>query len=216
MEPSSRLQVCSKCGLTLPHTIQFFPPNKSCRDGLTSQCRTCFRGLLQKWKRRNSARLAEKRRADYAARYGARQRELERARQMRAPYKVKAAAMASGIYGRCRERGWPKPDWLSPTAIEAWLKRQPVCECCGVVFHVGRTKTGHKQPNSPSIDRFDNASGYEWDNVRLICWRCNNIKRDYTANDLRRVADWMTIPNRSSSPPADKIPAVKPLAEVSE
>lgn len=44
---------------------------------------------------------------------------------------------------------------------------------------------------SPSIDKFDPSKGYTLDNVALICWRCNNIKRNYKADDLRRVANWM-------------------------
>jgi hypothetical protein len=108
------------------------------------------------------------------------------------PLKVKANSMASGIYMRCRDRGWPKPEWLSPKAVEEWLRAQPNCECCGVTFCTGSTGSGQKRNDSPSIDRFDNDRGYERENVRMICWRCNNIKRDYSPSDLRRVADWMS------------------------
>lgn len=75
--------------------------------------------------------------------------------------------------------------------IEAWLRRQPNCECCGTAFHFG-PKGGVKTDSSASFDQIEPGVGYELKNVALICWRCNNIKRDYRAGDLRMVARWLT------------------------
>lgn len=46
-------------------------------------------------------------------------------------------------------------------------------------------------PNSPSIDRLDPSKGYTPDNTRVISWRANDLKRDASAHELRRIADWM-------------------------
>ena len=63
------------------------------------------------------------------------------------------------------------------------------CPCCGVVLarFSGQSSFGPQ----PSIDRLDSARGYEPDNVAIICWRCNSIKRDATADELERIAAWM-------------------------
>jgi len=52
-------------------------------------------------------------------------------------------------------------------------------------------KNGKPNDASPSVDRFDPSVGYTIANTSLICWRCNNIKRNYRAEDLPRVAAWM-------------------------
>jgi len=46
-------------------------------------------------------------------------------------------------------------------------------------------------PTSPSLDRFDSAVGYIPGNIRVISWRANHLKNDGTAEEHRRIADWM-------------------------
>jgi len=55
---------------------------------------------------------------------------------------------------------------------------------------------GKKKNNSPSIDRIVPALGYVRGNVALLCWRCNNLKRDATAAELQKVVDWMKSRSR--------------------
>lgn len=45
--------------------------------------------------------------------------------------------------------------------------------------------------SSPSIDRLDNTKGYTRNNVRIISTRANRIKSDGTAEEHRRVSEWM-------------------------
>lgn len=44
---------------------------------------------------------------------------------------------------------------------------------------------------SPSLDRINNAWGYTPDNIAIISWRANNLKRDATAAELEQIATWM-------------------------
>jgi hypothetical protein len=144
------------------------------------------------WKRENSERLARRRRELYAEQNGARHKELERLRAVRAPYRVTAENLMSGIRERASRHGYDvAPQLRTKAFIEEWLKRQPDCECCGVRLRVGNKGNGCKSDDSASFDRFDLRHGYTLNNTRLICWRCNNIKRNYTASDLRMVADWI-------------------------
>lgn len=43
----------------------------------------------------------------------------------------------------------------------------------------------------PTIDRIDSTKSYVLGNIAVISWRANSIKRNYTAEDLRKIANWM-------------------------
>lgn len=45
--------------------------------------------------------------------------------------------------------------------------------------------------NSPSFDRFDSNLGYVKGNVFIISWRANRIKNDGTADEHRKIADFL-------------------------
>ena len=46
---------------------------------------------------------------------------------------------------------------------------------------------GRAGPNSPSLDRIDPVKGYVPDNVWVISWRANQIKRDATLQELKQI-----------------------------
>ncbi len=45
--------------------------------------------------------------------------------------------------------------------------------------------------DSPSLDRVNNARGYVKGNVRVISYRANRLKGDATAEELRKLIDYM-------------------------
>ena len=45
--------------------------------------------------------------------------------------------------------------------------------------------------NSPSLDRFIPELGYVKDNVAVISWLANRLKSNGTAEQIRKIADWM-------------------------
>ncbi|HRE44070.1 MAG TPA: hypothetical protein PKY87_08875 [Terricaulis sp.] len=77
-------------------------------------------------------------------------------------------------------------DWL-----RAAMESAPNCPCCGRAFDFGFKYDGRKKDASPSIDRIRPAEGYVLGNVALICWRCNNLKRDASAAELETIVRWM-------------------------
>jgi hypothetical protein len=98
----------------------------------------------------------------------------------------------SGIWDRARKCNHEvAPQLRNRKFIEDWLRRQPNCECCNIQLDIGRKGVGCKNDASPSFDRFDLAKGYTLENTALVCWRCNNIKRNYAPSDLRMVANWI-------------------------
>ena len=45
--------------------------------------------------------------------------------------------------------------------------------------------------NSPSFDRIDPIQGYTKENTQIISWRANRIKNDGTAEEHRKIADYL-------------------------
>ena len=44
---------------------------------------------------------------------------------------------------------------------------------------------------SPTIDRIDNSRGYTKDNIKVISYRANLLKRDAILEEMRAIADYM-------------------------
>ena len=49
-----------------------------------------------------------------------------------------------------------------------------------------------KQENSPSFDRVDNSKGYVKGNVIVCSWRANRIKNDGTAEEHRKIYEFLS------------------------
>jgi len=48
-----------------------------------------------------------------------------------------------------------------------------------------------RQDNSPSLDRIDNSKGYVKGNICVISWKANNIKNVGTAEEHRKIAEYI-------------------------
>lgn len=184
--------ICSNCGESYPHTIQYFKPSKGCRDGLTSVCRTCANTYSRQWKKEHQVEQAARRRKAYAERYGEIQRQKERDRRDIYPYKVRAQVLRAGMRERSRAFDLPfDARVFTVKYLINWLQNTPNCPCCSKPFEIGFKHDHQKNDRSPSLDRIHPERGYIAGNVALICWRCNNLKRDATPDELQMVVDWM-------------------------
>lgn len=183
---------CSLCGEEKPDTREFFIVNKTCRGGVAGRCRRCSTKYLREWKAARSERLAKRRREIYASKTLSERNRKEHERASRRPLFVRASRLRGGMRTRSKELGLPfDSDVLTVKWLMELLIVQPTCECCGVEFDIGYKLDWQKKDNSPSIDRIVPRLGYVVGNVALICWRCNNLKRDATADELFRVAMWI-------------------------
>lgn len=54
-----------------------------------------------------------------------------------------------------------------------------------------------RKESSPSFDRLDNTRGYEKGNVIVLSWRANRIKNDGTAEEHRKIAEFLDKRNNT-------------------
>jgi hypothetical protein len=109
-------------------------------------------------------------------------RQRHRDKKLRHP----VAYMFRGVRSRAAKRGIQFTLAMSDVVIP------DTCPCCATKMEMrsGPAVNG-PLPNSPSLDRLDATQGYVPGNVAVICWRCNNLKRDATADELRTILTWM-------------------------
>lgn len=183
-------KVCRKCNRKLP--LEQFVRNKSCRNGYSGTCLDCSNLYCTAWKRVNASRLNPIRRQQYAERYGPIQRAKEKNRQDNYPVRVRAQLLRGGMRERTKVLGLAfDSNILTLEYLMALIRDTPVCPCCGRELDYGFKHDKQKHDNSPSIDRIDIRAGYVVNNIALICWRCNNLKRDAGPNELQMIVDWM-------------------------
>lgn len=182
---------CTGCRTKRPATLEHFGPNKDCQHGLNPVCRPCRRKYLREWKAANAERVLPRRRQLYMERHSETEKAKQRARLLATPLRIRARILRQGMADRAKRRDIPfDSEFFSVAYLMEWIQRTPNCPCCGCGIDYGYKGKG-PNANSPSIDRFAPALGYIASNVALICWRCNNLKRDATADELEAIAKWM-------------------------
>lgn len=65
-----------------------------------------------------------------------------------------------------------------------------VCPVLGIPLQINTQ--GHNKDNSPSIDKIKPELGYVKGNVAVISLKANRIKNNATAEELKKVYDWLT------------------------
>jgi hypothetical protein len=116
-----------------------------------------------------------------------------------------------------RKRRLERPDyrlWLSArtraakAGIQFALRQEDIqipttCPVLGIPIVIG----GECKDNSPSLDRVDNSKGYTRENVAVISWRANSLKKDGSAEEHERIANWMRAKGPGFEPDAPNAPA---------
>ena len=67
----------------------------------------------------------------------------------------------------------------------------PVPDVCPVFNTLLTVGQGKSEPNSPSLDRIIPEKGYVKGNIVWLSMRANAMKNDGTAEEHRRIADWI-------------------------
>lgn len=204
---TQRMRVCRKCGRSLPEDGDHFVKDKGCPLGITRKCHDCRNKYNNKWRTLpgNAGKRSEYHKRTYKpADRAAKIRRLAEA----APYKARAEAMRRGLLHAAKEGTKVDNDAFSIVRLTEMLRANPRCPCCGREFRIGLRFNGMKDDASPTLDRFVGARGYVIGNVTMICWRCNNLKRDADAAELQLVVDWMRR-RAVELAPGDQIPGAE-------
>lgn len=70
------------------------------------------------------------------------------------------------------------------------IKWNSICPILGIELDYFAENT---QENSPSFDRVNNSIGYTKGNVQIVSWRANRIKNNGTAEEHRKIADYLDM-----------------------
>jgi hypothetical protein len=187
---------CRVCKNTFPLNARHFVANPACAGGLERRCKRCRNIAVNNFKRANSVKLAERRRSEYAADNGSTVRARESRRELRNPFKIRAWSLLRGMRDRAQDLKLSfDRDVLTIDYLERRLRDHPRCECCHNAFEILPRDARRQGPRlrSPSIDRVIPALGYTVANIAILCWRCNNLKRDARPEELETVAAWMRL-----------------------
>lgn len=73
--------------------------------------------------------------------------------------------------------------------IEIGGKMPEVCPILGIRMDITASSTSD---NLPTVDRIDSSKPYQPGNIAVISWKANRLKNNGTAEDHRRIAEWMS------------------------
>lgn len=66
-----------------------------------------------------------------------------------------------------------------------------VPELCPIYKIPLKYTPGGRTDNSYSLDRLDNSKGYTKENVRVISWKANQMKGDFTIEEVESLLNYM-------------------------
>lgn len=186
------LRECPLCKEKKPRTVRFWDkPYPKCKPRNPGVCKACRMERVRKWKDVNNKAMLIKNRRWYYEVYRPKMRKIIDEKRRTEPHKYLAENICHGIRQRARRQSLSIDPEVNEHLVEQLIKQQPNCQCCGVAYDIDSKREGIALRTSPSIDRFDPSQGYTLDNIELICFHCNNLKRHGSLRDFERIVRWM-------------------------
>lgn len=176
---------CRSCGDELPFTTKYFMRDFHQPFGLYKRCRKCTNQERADHRRRQ-VRTRQEASDDWR-----RTKQRVKHRVNKDPTKERARRMLRGIVERSRWRGFDRDRRVTRQLLESRMRDVDRCPCCDVVLDHTIHFEGGSRPNAPSVDRLDPSEGYTVENIRILCWRCNELKRDATLAELQNLVNWL-------------------------
>lgn len=190
MQPKPDTMTCKQCLVEKPFDADHFMIARQCKYGLRRTCKDCINMNYNVWylaKQKGVSHEGHEVYKNDALVVGA---LSEKKYWKDSIWRQRAIVLRAGMSNRARERKLPfDRHVLTSRFIMDWLVNQPACDCCGREFIHGTN--GYFNNSSPTFDRYVPHLGYVIGNLALICWRCNNLKRDATIEELETVVRWM-------------------------
>jgi hypothetical protein len=171
---------CPRCHTVKPLELFYSSPNYD--GGYSTYCRECIRDLNRQ------GRNPERCRVYMRERYAENREHLcavSRANVARSKRSDPAKHRAKKFFDV--NRAGVAPD-ITRLYLAELFRTVKDCQCCGrplsLEYQERETREYRSNPDSPSVDRVNNAKGYSKGNIAIICWRCNFRKTDLTLEDL--------------------------------
>ena len=112
---------------------------------------------------------------------------IENARRYAERYRIGRLVSHAGY--RCKKNGI---EFDAEYMAKFKNERPHHCACCGKILNYAYSgNLGRPPEDGPSLDRINPTKGYVVDNVAIICWRCNALKRDALLNELELIVSYM-------------------------
>jgi hypothetical protein len=179
-------KVCTKCGSEKP--LSAFGKRGGVRgDQLESQCRSC-RSIRHKENRLSKIEQYLARARDYRKNNPDKMCEKSRREYLFTKQTNYEKLMLSRAKARAKQNGLEFSITMEDIVIPY------TCPVLGIpiiktLYYGG--KDIKARDNSPSLDRIDSTKGYVKGNIRVISWRANWIKNYGTAEEHRKIAEYI-------------------------
>jgi hypothetical protein len=191
---------CTKCGVEKP--LDDFPRNKLTRDGRGSWCKACVCANTAAYLRTDRGKQIQK------VYFKSDKGKAALARGMKKQQAAGYFRFGKGAIHILRQGAVAREltFTLTPQSLEMWWRQTPDrCAYCGITiaefmrlrdfvngytgsdYEISKFKRVFRSPKHAAIswltlDRIDNARGYELDNLVKSCWFCNSIKGSLLAH----------------------------------
>jgi hypothetical protein len=180
-----KTKVCPSCRLVL--FVNSFTKDNSRKDKLAYNCRLCKNQQMTEWRQNNPINVERinKNKREYGRIYSKMNRESSNKNYVKYTSTVKGhlATLIRNARARAKKRNLAFEIDHS-FLLTLWENQEGKCSVTGVML---TTKKGTgRNPTNASLDRIIPKNGYIPENVRLACYRVNEMKSDGTDSDLKK------------------------------
>lgn len=165
-----KTKLCSSCKTV--KSIFDFTKNNAASDGLQYKCRSCDTEYQKQRRIANKDEMLL-----YSRNYQANKRK-------NFDYRLQMLLNAS----KQRSKKKSRENELTIQDIKDAFPKDGLCPIFGIQLVFG--DAGFRE-NSPSIDRLDSKKGYTKDNIQIISWKANRIKKDASIEELELILAYM-------------------------
>lgn len=148
-------------------------------SGKSTWCKSCHAVYYQEKGKFSPAAVAARRRWD----------KKNRDRMKEHIKKVRLTKEGKQQYLVTSKKSFSKRNNLEYDLTVGGLEWPDICPVFGIELNYGADIMARE--NSPSIDRLDSTKGYTNSNCRVISFKANQIKSNGTAEEHRKIAEYM-------------------------
>lgn len=185
---------CFRCHEEYESLASNFSKESKNKNGYNTICKKCKSIDNKKYREDNKKEIRERRKAKYSIYGQPRSHDIYIKNFKLNPIKFRAKILRNGMLQRSKAKNIVfDSKYFSIDKIEEIISVHNKCACCNTffIYDSNFNGSGDKNYKCPSADRFVSNIGYTKENTVFICWRCNNLKRDSSIQDLEKIIMWL-------------------------